>query len=684
MTLTFPSNPVDNQLYPLNPPFGIPQFKYSADKKAWTRPQYLSAITGGVSGGSFSFIDASIITSGIISPNRLPSIFIFDTTEPTERPSGDDLRSGDIWVDESTGDVYYWYAELGVPQWVVMAGGGGGGSIVPTFPLNTVIVSATSPTTRPLGGDLIDGDLWFNEASGVVSVWESPSWSPLPGSGGGGATGPVSIVSDTSPTTRVGGDPLVAGDLWFNSTALTLSVRTPADIWAVVVAGGSGGAIDASQITTGTLDAARLPNLSASQITSGTFATALIPNLDAAKITTGIFNADRIPPIDISAAQITSGTINAARLPPPDLSGATFAASQVTSGTFDVARIPTLNIDAAQLTSGILDSARIPVISIDGGQIQTGTISAARIPAIDIDATQITSGIIDAARLPLMSSTPQLAVGYTQSVYEFLTSQTWTVPTSIPGPTSKPYTYMLVEAWGGGGGGARGLAGATATYAQGGGGGSYSAAVLIYQTTKAGPYTIIIGAGGAGGTSTTPTGGTGGNTTVNGVVLAVGGSGGARVTSNTAIVTQDLSGITPMYRSPFSTSQQAVAVETWEGRLIGTQQGGANVVGEPGQGQLDYIEKAGCGGGNGGFNTQGQYGGVPWVNGIPPSLSPYGQALAGYGGGGGGTRAEVNYLTGGDGGRFGGGGGGGATTTLMGDGGAGGAGLLRITFFVPN
>ena len=44
---------------------------------------------------------------------------------------------------------------------------------------------------------------------------------------------------------------------------------------------------DASQITSGTLAAARIPNMDASKITTGTFAAARIPNLDAGKITTG-------------------------------------------------------------------------------------------------------------------------------------------------------------------------------------------------------------------------------------------------------------------------------------------------------------------------------------------------------------------------------------------------------------
>lgn len=51
----------------------------------------------------------------------------------------------------------------------------------------------------------------------------------------------------------------------------------------------------ASDITSGTLDAARIPNLAASKITSGSFAAARIPNLAATKITSGTLADARIP-----------------------------------------------------------------------------------------------------------------------------------------------------------------------------------------------------------------------------------------------------------------------------------------------------------------------------------------------------------------------------------------------------
>lgn len=71
--------------------------------------------------------------------------------------------------------------------------------------------------------------------------------------------------------------------------------------------------LQASDITSGTLATARIPNLDASKITSGAFDTARIPNIAASKVTSGAFAAARIPNLD--ASKITSGTLDAARIP---------------------------------------------------------------------------------------------------------------------------------------------------------------------------------------------------------------------------------------------------------------------------------------------------------------------------------------------------------------------------------
>ena len=74
-----------------------------------------------------------------------------------------------------------------------------------------------------------------------------------------------------------------------------LTVQNDVTIQGVFTGGGSGiTGLNASNITSGTLNAFRIPSLDASKITTGTFGTALIPNLDAAKITTGTFSDTRL------------------------------------------------------------------------------------------------------------------------------------------------------------------------------------------------------------------------------------------------------------------------------------------------------------------------------------------------------------------------------------------------------
>src|SRR5690606_18416947 len=70
--------------------------------------------------------------------------------------------------------------------------------------------------------------------------------------------------------------------------------------------------INASNISSGTLNDARIPNLNASKGTAGTFHVDRIPALPASKVTSGTFSADRIPSLDASI--LGSGTVPAARL----------------------------------------------------------------------------------------------------------------------------------------------------------------------------------------------------------------------------------------------------------------------------------------------------------------------------------------------------------------------------------
>jgi hypothetical protein len=146
-------------------------------------------------------------------------------------------------------------------------------------------------------------------------------------------------------------------------------------------------ALDASVITTGTFDAARIPSLDSAKITSGTLGTARIPDLDSAKITSGTLNAARIPDLDV--AKITSGILPLARggVGADTQAGAratigaaatshTHGAGDIVSGTLDAARVP--NLDATKTTSGTFDIARMPIITVARGGTSATDAATAR------------------------------------------------------------------------------------------------------------------------------------------------------------------------------------------------------------------------------------------------------------------------------------------------------------------
>ena len=153
--------------------------------------------------------------------------------------------------------------------------------------------------------------------------------------------------------------------------------------------------IPSSKITSGVLDAARLPVIGNSfiatdsiasekiDIASGAFNSALIPDLGTGKITSGTFNELRLPVIGntlISNGSIESGKID------------------TTSGVFNLTLIP--NMSASKITSGTLNVLRIPNLppnsivglsemGVSGGS--TSTLSTAIMPLLSAMPGQCTS-----------------------------------------------------------------------------------------------------------------------------------------------------------------------------------------------------------------------------------------------------------------------------------------------------
>jgi hypothetical protein len=215
--------------------------------------------------------------------------------------------------------------------------------------------------------------------------------------GAGLVGGPFSIVG----TISLASSGVQAGSLGNAAYVPQIIVDTYGRITGL---GSTAIAIDGSQITSGTLDLARVPNLNASILTTGTLNTAQIGLIDGSAIT------------NVAGSSITSGTINLAQL-------GNIQASQVTSGTFAYARLGLLDgslvtgtlglsqvgaLPASQLSSGTLALARIP--NLNASILTTGTLNTAQIGLIDgssitnVAGSSITSGTINLAQLGKYSS----------------------------------------------------------------------------------------------------------------------------------------------------------------------------------------------------------------------------------------------------------------------------------------
>lgn len=106
-------------------------------------------------------------------------------------------------------------------------------------------------------------------------------------------------------------------------------VASNADISGKITA--TSGSIGGCSISNGTL------NVDAANITSGTIAAARIPNLSANKITSGTINASNVSVTNLNASNITSGTIGTGRLD----------ASVITTGNFSSKTLSTANLTMA-------------------------------------------------------------------------------------------------------------------------------------------------------------------------------------------------------------------------------------------------------------------------------------------------------------------------------------------------
>ena len=145
----------------------------------------------------------------------------------------------------------------------------------------------------------------------------------------------------------------------------------------------------------------------ASSVTSGVFNLARLPGLDGSNIVSGVLSNSRIPGltnyaqlIHTQAFNTITGTLALAQLP-------SLYASNIVYGIFSSGLIPPL--DGSIINSGFIDASHIPTLSAYALTAHTqafttisGVASSNQIPALD--ASKIAYGTIDAARLPALGS----------------------------------------------------------------------------------------------------------------------------------------------------------------------------------------------------------------------------------------------------------------------------------------
>lgn len=137
-------------------------------------------------------------------------------------------------------------------------------------------------------------------------------------------------MTDNSGSQKVWVDTDGVG-IGFSNPSHPLHVRGRVQAGSFAGNGANVTSLNASHVSSGTLNSSRIPNLSASKITSGTLSSSRVPNLNASKITGGTLSSSRIP--NLSASKITSGTLGSDRIP-------SLNTSKITSGRLSSSRLP--------------------------------------------------------------------------------------------------------------------------------------------------------------------------------------------------------------------------------------------------------------------------------------------------------------------------------------------------------
>lgn len=178
-------------------------------------------------------------------------------------------------------------------------------------------------TTAPSSASLKINDIWYDTDDGnKLYVWNGTAWVNIQDTAIAAAAAAATAAQSTADgknkvyrqDAQPSGGTYVSGDIWFDTDDNNKIYRYSGTAWVAVQLGGNAlASINASSITTGTIDASviTVSYINASNISTGTLAAARIAanSLDVSVLQAGTLRAGTVYSGDIVASQITSGTI---------------------------------------------------------------------------------------------------------------------------------------------------------------------------------------------------------------------------------------------------------------------------------------------------------------------------------------------------------------------------------------
>ena len=298
-----------------------------------------------------------------------------------------------------------------------------------TITVTTVNADVTGDLTGNVSGSISGGSV-AGEGSGLTSLNATNiSSGTLNNARLPSDISVTSLTGDGSGLTALNATNISSGTLNNARLPSTITVTTVnADLTGNVSGSISGGsvagegsgltALNATNISSGTLDNARLP--SAISVTSLTGDGSGLTALNATNISSGTLNNARLPAnisvtsltgngsglTSLNATNISSGTLNNARLP---------SAISVTSIAADGSELTNLN--AGNISSGTIDNARLPsAISVTSLTGDGSGLTA-------LNADNISSGTLNNSRLPTtvnienLTATGNIGIGTASSTF---------------------------------------------------------------------------------------------------------------------------------------------------------------------------------------------------------------------------------------------------------------------------